>query len=185
MTEQKGFYFWTQSPKKLLNDESTREHLRSVVEVEMAVDDPLKEIIEIINSPDDKTAKAESIADVIRSAGGHRWVGIYDVDEQEIAVIAWSGKGAPAFPRFPVNQGLSADAVSGKRTVVCNDVTNDPRYLTAFGNTQSEIIVPIVDHRNDRVVGTLDVESEIKNAFTDEDQRRLEDYASAMAPLWK
>ena len=148
------------------------------------MDDTLNEIVKIINSSDEKTAKAKSIARVIRSAGGYRWVGIYDVNEQEVSNIAWSGKGAPAFPRFPVNQGLSADAVAGKRTVVCNDVANDPRYLTAFGNTQSEIIVPIVDHRNDRVVGTLDVESDRKNAFTDEDQQRLEAYARAIAALW-
>jgi L-methionine (R)-S-oxide reductase len=115
------------------------------------VDDTLNEIVQIINSSDEKTAKAKSIARVVRSAGGYRWVGIYDVNEQEVSNIAWSGKGAPAYPRFPVNQGLSADAVSHKRTVVSNVVSNDPRYLTAFGNTQSEIIVPIVDHRNDRV----------------------------------
>jgi L-methionine (R)-S-oxide reductase len=148
------------------------------------VDDTLNGIVQIINSSDEKTKKAKSIARVIRSAGGYRWVGIYDVNEQEVSNIAWSGKGAPAFPRFPVNQGLSADAVAGKRTVVCNDVANDPRYLTAFGDTQSEIIVPIVDHRNDRVVGTLDIESDRKNAFTDEDQQRLEAYARAIAPLW-
>ena len=148
------------------------------------MDDTLNEIAQIINSSHQKTAKAKSIARVIRSAGGYQWVGIYDVNEQEVSNITWSGKGAPAFPRFPVDQGLSADAVAGKRTVVCNDVANDPRYLTAFGNTQSEIIVPIVDHRSDRVVGTLDVESDRKNAFTDEDQQRLEAYARAIAPLW-
>jgi putative methionine-R-sulfoxide reductase with GAF domain len=151
---------------------------------EIAVDDTLNEIVQIINSSDTKAVKAESIAAKIRLAGGYPWVGIYDVDEQEIAVIAWSGKGAPVYQRFPVNQGLSADAVAGKGVVVCNDVTNDPRYLTAFGNTQSEIIAPIVDHRSDRVVGTLDVESDRKNAFTEEDQERLEAYARALPPLW-
>ena len=148
------------------------------------MDDTLNGIIQIINSSDEKTAKAKSIARVIRSAGGYRWVGIYDVNAEEVSNIAWSGKGASAFPRFPVNQGLSADAVAGKRTVVCNDVANDPRYLTAFGDTQSEIIVPIMDNRNGRVVGTLDVESDRKNAFTDEDHQRLEAYARAIAPLW-
>jgi len=148
------------------------------------VDDTLNGIIQIINSSDEKTAKAKSIARVIRSAGGYRWVGIYDVNAEEVSNIAWGGKGAPAFPSFPVNQGLSADAVAGKRTVVCNDVANDPRYLTAFGDTQSEIIVPIMDNRNGRVVGTLDVESDRKNAFTDEDHQRLEAYARAIAPLW-
>jgi L-methionine (R)-S-oxide reductase len=121
----------------------------------------------------------------VRAAGGYRWVGVYDVGQREISVIAWSGKGAPAYPRFPVNRGLTGAAVSSGRTVISNDVSNDPRYLTAFGSTQSEIIVPIRDEDTRQVVGTLDVESELKNAFTDAERRRLEEYAKAMAPLWK
>ena len=75
-----------------------------------------------------------------------------------------------------------ASIVSTGRTAVSNDVANDPRYLTAFGSTQSEIIVPIVAE-NKRVVGTLDVESETKNAFSDADARQLEQYARAILPL--
>jgi len=44
-------------------------------------------------------------------------------------------------------------------------VRNDPRYLTAFGNTLSEIIIPVLDEKNGAVVGTIDVESERANAF--------------------
>lgn len=145
----------------------------------------LKEITEFLNSSDHRATKAERIAEAIRLGSGYRWVGIYDVGEQEIAVIAWSGKGAPAYPRFPLKQGLSGHAVATRSTVVSNDVTNDPRYLTAFGSTQSEIIVPVIDMDINKVLGTLDVESEAKNAFTDADVRKLEEYARAMLPLWK
>src|SRR6266567_5670862 len=41
----------------------------------------------------------------------------------------------------------------------------DPRYLTAFGNTLSEIIIPVLDEKSSVVVGTIDVESEQANAF--------------------
>lgn len=147
--------------------------------------DVLRQITEALNSSDDKTTKAKRIADAIRLAGNYRWVGIYDVGEQEIAVIAWSGKGAPAYPRFPLTQGLSGHAVATRSTVVSNDVTNDPRYLTAFASTQSEIIVPVIDTDSQRVSGTLDIESEAKNTFADADVRKLEEIAQAMLPLWK
>jgi L-methionine (R)-S-oxide reductase len=149
------------------------------------LDDGLKEITKALLSSDDRSAKAQRIADAVRAAGGYRWVGVYDVGQREISVIAWSGKGAPAYPRFPVNRGLTGAAVSSGRTVISNDVSNDPRYLTAFGSTQSEIIVPIRDEDTRQVVGTLDVESELKNAFTDAERRRLEEYAQTMSPLWK
>ncbi len=58
---------------------------------------------------------AVRIAETIRSAGNYRWVGIYEVSGEEIAVVAWSGPGEPACPRFPITQGLSGTAVSSGR----------------------------------------------------------------------
>jgi putative methionine-R-sulfoxide reductase with GAF domain len=144
----------------------------------------LRQIAEVLDSSADRTSKARRIAEAVRLAGNYRWVGVYDVGELEIAVIAWSGMGAPAHPRFPATLGLSGHAVSTRRAVVSNDVANDPRYLTAFGSTRSEIIVPVINPESQEVVGTLDVESEVKGAFTEADRERLEEYAGAMARLW-
>jgi putative methionine-R-sulfoxide reductase with GAF domain len=144
----------------------------------------LRRITEILDSSADRAEKARSVAEAVRLAGRYRWVGIYDVGEREIAAIAWTGSGAPAHPRFPVTQGLSGHAVSTRRAVISNDVANDPRYLTAFGSTQSEIIIPVISHESQQVVGTLDVESEFKGAFTETDRERLEEYARVLARLW-
>jgi putative methionine-R-sulfoxide reductase with GAF domain len=51
--------------------------------------------------------------------------------------------------------------------------TADPRYLTAFSSTRSEAIVPVVAPATGAVVGTLDVESAERDAFTDADQPDL------------
>ncbi len=129
--------------------------------------------------------KADQAADVIRRIGPYRWVGIYDVDEEDAVVIAWSGLGPPAFVRFPNTAGLTGQAVRTKQTVVANDVANNPHYLTAFAGTRAEIIVPVLDKSGSRVVGTIDVESDKLNAFGAPDQRVLEDCALALAPLWQ
>jgi L-methionine (R)-S-oxide reductase len=138
----------------------------------------------ILDSSDDRTTKARRIAEVVRLAGNYRWVGIYDVGDSEIAAIAWSGIAAPAYPRFPVTQGLSGHAVSTQSVVISNDVANDRRYLTAFSSTQSEIIVPVINPKTNKVVGTLDVESVTKDAFGDRDREWLENAANAMKSLW-
>ena len=151
----------------------------------MDTENILSQIREALARCGDRAAKAERVAEAIRLAGNYRWVGIYDVTEREIAALAWSGKGAPAYPRFPVTKGLSGTAVSQRRTIISNDVTNDPRYLTAFGSTQSEIIVPVVNPRGGQVVGTIDVESERKGAFTDADREMLGACAETILPLWK
>jgi GAF domain-containing protein len=132
----------------------------------------------------ERAAKATWIAELVREAGGYRWVGLYEVTDQEIAAVGWSGPGAPAHRRFPVTRGLSGAAVASGRTVVVNDVTTDPRYLTAFSSTLSEVIVPVLDAGTGAVLGTLDAESDERDAFTDADCRALERCAGAIAGLF-
>ena len=60
----------------------------------------------------------------------------------------------------------------------------DPRYLTVFGSTRSEIIVPILDRAGRKVVGTIDVESEEVDAFSEEDRAALGRCATAVAALF-
>jgi len=131
-----------------------------------------------------RAEKAVQIAELVRQAGSYRWVGLYAVTDQEITAIGWSGPGAPAHPRFPVTQGLSGAAVATGRAVVVNDVTADPRYLTAFTSTLSEAIVPVVDPGTGTVVGTLDVESADRDTFTDADRQALVGCAAALCGLF-
>lgn len=70
------------------------------------------------------------------------------------------------------------------RAVIVGDVRNDPRYLTAFGSTLSEIIIPVLDENSGETVGTIDVESELANAFSTEDQKLLETCARLAGLLW-
>ncbi len=99
--------------------------------------------------------------------------------------MVFSGPGIPAYPAFAIDKGLTGLAIREKRTVNVGDVTRDPLYLTAFGTTLSEIIVPVFDNRRNIVVGTIDVESEQSNAFSDEDQIFLEDCSEAICCLWE
>lgn len=88
-------------------------------------------------------------------------------------------------PRFHVGRGLSGQAVATRRTIICNDVLNDPRYLTAFGSTRSEIVVPLTRATDGDVIGTLDVEAEREGAFSEADRKFLEECARAAASLWE
>ena len=95
-----------------------------------------------------------------------------------------TGRVLRRFPQFPVTNGLTGSAIRDKKTVVVGDVASDPRYLTAFGSTRSEIIIPVLDKKTGAVIGTIDVESEQANAFSEEDQKRLEHCARIAGPLW-
>lgn len=146
----------------------------------------LAELSKIAGSQRDRQPALQAAADTLRRAGGYRWVGLYDVDHArgEVRNIVYSGPGAPEFPTFSVSKGLTSSAISSGKTVNVGDVTADPRYLTAFGSTRSEIIVPVFDSGHKHVVGTIDVESEAPNAFEGKMQNILEACAETLAPLW-
>jgi putative methionine-R-sulfoxide reductase with GAF domain len=127
--------------------------------------------------------RSQRIADLIRTATGRRWVRVYEVTPTEVVNLAWSGPAPPAHPRFPDERGLSGAAINTRQTVVSNDVARDPRYLTALPSTGFEVSVPIIV--GDRVVGTLDVEDERADAFSDDDRTLLERVAAELNPLYE
>jgi L-methionine (R)-S-oxide reductase len=128
--------------------------------------------------------RATRIASAIRDAGNHRWVGVYEVTDTDVAILGYAGPGAPAYPRFPRTKGLTASAVATGQAVIVDDVNADPRYLTAFGSTRSEMIVPVLDRAGTSVIGTIDVESERVAAFGDAQRALMERCARAMMPLY-
>jgi GAF domain-containing protein len=127
---------------------------------------------------------AREAANLIREAGTYRWVGLYDVTLTEIVAIAWTGSEAPAYPRFPVSQGLNGAAVATGQPVVVQDVSGDPRYLTTFGSTRAEAIFPVAVPDDGRIIGTIDVESDRIGAFRAEDEVFLKDCARVLLHIW-
>jgi L-methionine (R)-S-oxide reductase len=131
----------------------------------------------------DRQRRAAHVAATVRRFGGYRWVGIYDVTADEIAVIGWGGPAPPAHPRFPREHGLCGAAVAAGEAVIVGDVAADPRYLTTHTTTRSEIVVPVV--RDGGVVGLIDVESERPDDFGESDRQLLERCAAVIVPLWR
>jgi GAF domain-containing protein len=148
------------------------------------LDEVLEELRSIAAGPGERSQRARRIAEAIRSARGYRWVGLYDVAPPEIVAIGWSGSVAPAFPRFPIDQGLNGAAVRSEQPVVVHDVSTDPRYLTTFGSTGAEAIFPVVSPSTGTVVGTIDAESDRTNAFTPDDAAFLSACTRAILSLW-
>jgi L-methionine (R)-S-oxide reductase len=150
-----------------------------------ALESVLNDIRAIVSSGEERVVRASRLAEAIRNLGPYRWVGVYDVGPDLVSIIAWSGPAAPACPTFPVTQGLTGAAITQKTTVVVGDVTKDRRYLTCLGSTVSEIIIPILKPGEGSVVGTIDVESEQANAFSEGDRQRLEKCGQAAMTLWQ
>lgn len=143
----------------------------------------IADLVASLGAAGDRERRAEGVAASIRRRGGYRWVGLYDVTADEIAVVAWDGPAEPAHPRFPRSQGLCGAAVAAGEPVVVGNVAADPRYLTTHTTTRSEIVVPVFG--DGQVVGLIDVESDQPDAFGESDTRLLQRCAAVIAPLWR
>jgi L-methionine (R)-S-oxide reductase len=129
----------------------------------------------------DKKSALNSLVEYLRSNfRAYSWVGVYLLEGDTLVLNAWSGKKATEHTKIPIGMGLCGLAARTKQTVVVGDVSKDPRYLSCFPETKSEIVVPIIDS-NEKVLGEIDIDSEELNAFDQSDKRFLEKVAEKLA----
>lgn len=114
------------------------------------------------------------------SCARYHWVGIYRLEEGDTLVLHDEvGKPTP-HTRIPLSQGLCGAAARERRTIVVDDVRDDPRYLACTLETRSEIVVPIIAAGGD-VFGEIDIDSDQPAAFGPDDRRLVEACARALA----
>lgn len=108
----------------------------------------------------------------------YNWVGFYMLDAtDETVLVLGPFHGAPTeHVRIPVTQGICGAAVAQGETVIVENVSADPRYLSCSIETKSEIVVPI--RAADKVIGEIDIDSHTINAFGPEDRDFLEECAA-------
>jgi len=87
----------------------------------------------------------------------------------------------PSRVSIPLHQGITGSAAAERRTIRVIDVRLDPRYLQCETDVEvrSELVVPLL--RQDRLVGVLDLESTVPDAFSAEHERLLNILGSYVA----
>ena len=134
----------------------------------------------LLAAPKDPSS-LKTAAEMVRRERAYRWIGIYKIERGDFVIAAGTGNEPPAYPRFPKSQGLCGAVAETGETLMVGNVRKDPRWLPAFWTTNSEIVVPIICEANGHVTGVIDVESEQRNAFTEDDRDFLEHVAGVMA----
>ncbi len=126
-------------------------------------------------------AAREAIVKLLNTkVSSYSWVGIYMVEGTDLLLDAWSGPEATQHVRIPIGKGVCGFAAKAGRTEIVSDVTKDTRYLECFVTTKSEIVVPI--SHGGKVVGEIDIDSNILDAFSSVDREFLEAIARKLAP---
>jgi L-methionine (R)-S-oxide reductase len=107
----------------------------------------------------------------------YNWVGFYMLDSNDANTLVLGPFHGTStnHVRIPVSEGICGAAVAQGETVIVDDVSADPRYLSCSIETKSEIVVPI--RVRDEIVGEIDIDSHDLRAFGPDDRTFLEECA--------
>ena len=109
----------------------------------------------------------------------YSWVGIYIVKGNDLILGPWNGSQATEHKKIRIGMGICGFVAATGETEIIADVNSDNRYLSCFVSTKSEIVVPI--KKEGSVIGEIDIDSDIKNAFKKEDKTFLEKVADMLS----
>ncbi len=79
----------------------------------------------------------------------------------------------------PQNNGVTGFVAATGKSYLCEDITNDPLYLSGAPDARSSLTVPLILH--DETLGTFNVESPLSGAFTENDLQFLELFSREVA----
>ncbi len=129
------------------------------------------------------TSRAEGLRRAVEaihaSTDAWHWAGVYLLEGEVLVLAHQIGKPTP-HERIPLDRGICGAAAREGQTIVVDDVRSDPRYLACSLDTRSEIVVPIRG-RDGRILGEIDIDSDLPAAFDGEDRGVLEVAAELLA----
>ena len=123
--------------------------------------------------------------DILRTAArlidafseGYNWTGFYVMRGDVLEVGPYIGPETP-HTRIELNQGICGAAASEKKSIIVDDVRDDPRFLACAPTTRSELVAPLMD--GDRCMGEIDIDSNQPGFFSAEDREMLEAIAAVI-----
>lgn len=146
----------------------------------------MKTADEIVNKIEQKVnstaSRDESLRYAVRVLKEERthynWVGIYLVDHDTLVLHNYIGK-PTEHTRIPIGTGVCGAAVAQGANQIVGDVTKLDNYLACSIETRSEIVVLI--RKGAEIIGQIDIDSDLKDAFNQEDELLLNRVADLLA----
>ena len=98
------------------------------------------------------------------------WAGFYLSEGEKLILGPFQGN--PACVEIPYGKGVCGTAAAADSVQLVSDVHAFPGHIACDSASRSEIVIPI--HKNDKVIGVLDIDSPVLSRFSEEDRDGLE-----------
>jgi diguanylate cyclase (GGDEF)-like protein len=149
-----------------------REHLTDMI--------TLQSVTETVTSSLELDNIFKIVVQLLKETYGYTYVSIYLLIDSTLRLGAQAG-----YPEelilyeIPINSGITGRTVRTKKAQFIPNVRNDPTFLIASYEVESEICVPLL--KNDNVLGVLNIESAFNRSLTEKDINLLTSFAGPVA----
>ncbi|MGH7657225.1 MAG: GAF domain-containing protein [Gemmatimonadales bacterium] len=128
-----------------------------------------------------RQALLQMAADRIQAAGPpYTSVYLYMLNDEELALEGWAGRETD-HTRIRVGEGVCGTAVAAGEDQNVGDVRAIENYIACNTFTRSELVVLI--RRGPAILGQIDVDSDVRDPFTPEEEEAVRQVADALAVL--
>jgi len=142
----------------------------------------LHNLADALNTTLDLNTLMHRVADLVRAVIDYRIFAILLINDktQDMRMRFQTGH-TPEVERLRIKpgRGVVGQSALQKKSILIEDVSKVENYIDANPNVRSELAVPLIV--KNKVIGVLDLQSEIPSYFTNEHRRLLELVASRMA----
>ncbi|GBQ41637.1 GAF domain-containing protein [Komagataeibacter europaeus] len=124
----------------------------------------------VANEPDMIADMANIAAMIFEALPDLNWAGFYIWKEGQLVLGPFQG--SMACTRIAYGKGVCGTVARERRTIIVPDVHAFPGHIACDAASASEIVVPVI--AGDRLLGVLDVDSPVRERFSDTDRIMLE-----------
>lgn len=129
----------------------------------------IPQIDALVSGEKNLIANLANIAAALKQGLGFFWVGFYLVEGQELVLGPFQGP--VACTRISKDRGVCGTAWATQKTVIVPDVDLFPGHIACSADSKSEIVIPVIQNGEVRMV--LDVDSTKKDNFDVIDEKYL------------
>ncbi|WP_343521789.1 GAF domain-containing protein [Pedobacter sp.] len=130
----------------------------------------IPQIEALLQGETDFIANLANVAAALKEQFGWFWVGFYLVKHDELVLGPFQGP--VACTRISKGKGVCGTSWAEARTIIVPDVDEFPGHIACASASRSEIVLPLIV--DGKVIGVLDVDSEVLSKFDETDQLYLE-----------
>jgi GAF domain-containing protein len=130
----------------------------------------LPQIQGLLSGETNLVANLGNIAAALKEQFNWLWVGFYWIIEDELVLGPFQGP--VACTRIKKGRGVCGTSWEKEATIIVDDVEKFPGHIACSSASKSEIVVPV--YQNGKIVGVLDVDSELLAHFDEVDKIYLE-----------